>query len=66
MLDRLSQFMRNLVGKPKAEPQDPYAYVGAPVRRGPRLPSAAVALDEPEAPLRTRAIGRADGSMPAR
>lgn len=34
--------------RPAAEPPDPYAYRPAPVRRGPKGRSAAVAVAEPE------------------
>ena len=44
----------------KPEPQDPYHYshVLAPVGRGPRGRSAAVALEEPRESKPTRAFGR--------
>ncbi len=47
LLQALRQLMRRLLRRGPAEPQDPYARVGVPVRRGPGGRSSAVALEEP-------------------
>ena len=44
------------------EPQDPYAYVTANLKRGPGGRGAAVALEEPEPSLSLNMIGRRDGA----
>jgi len=41
-------FLKRLLGKKTAPPWDPYAYVMAPVRRGPKGSGAAVAEIEEE------------------
>jgi hypothetical protein len=48
-IEKLSNFLRRLLRR-KPEPLDPYAYVHAPLRRGPGGRSSAVALEEPEEP----------------
>jgi hypothetical protein len=57
-LPTLQQFMRRLLRRGPAEPQDPYARVRAPLRRGPSGRSAAVALEEPPEEKRVNAFGR--------
>jgi len=39
--------LRRLLGR-RSEPQDPYAYVTASLKRGPGGRSSAIALEEPE------------------
>ena len=58
LLQALRQLMRRLLRRGPAEPQDPYARVGAPVRRGPGGRSSAVALEEPPETKPTNAFGR--------
>lgn len=41
-------FLKRLLGKKPAQPGDPYAYVMAPVRRGPKGRSGAAAVAEIE------------------
>jgi hypothetical protein len=48
-ISKLSNFVRRLPRR-KPEPLDPYAYVRAPLRRGPGGRGAGVALEEPEEP----------------
>ena len=47
ILPALRELMRRLLRRDPAEPQDPYARVRVPVRRGPGGRSSAVALEEP-------------------
>ena len=54
----LQQLMRRLLRRGPAEPQDPYARVRVPVRRGPSGRSSAVALEEPAETTRLSAFGR--------
>ncbi len=54
---RLSNFVRRLLRR-KAEPLDPYAYIHAPLRRGPGGRGASVALEEPEEPGMLGLFGR--------
>lgn len=56
-LPALATLMRRLLGR-NPEPQDPYAFVGAPLRRGPAGRSAAVALAEPDEPSNSSLYGR--------
>ena len=49
--------LKNLFRKP-AEPQDPYAYVTANLKRGPGGRSSAVALEEPQPTPVLDAFGR--------
>jgi len=46
-ISKLSSFVRRLLRR-EPEPLDPYAYVRAPLRRGPGGRGAAVALEEPD------------------
>jgi hypothetical protein len=46
-IEKLTNFVRRLLRR-KPEPLDPYAYVHAPLRRGPGGRGAAVAVEEPE------------------
>jgi hypothetical protein len=46
-ISKLSSFVSRLL-RHKPEPLDPYAYVRAPLRRGPGGRGASVALEEPE------------------
>jgi hypothetical protein len=48
-IEKLTNFVRRLLRR-KPEPLDPYAYVHAPLRRGPGGRGAAVAVEEPEEP----------------
>ncbi len=57
-LSTLQQFMRRILRRGPAEPQDPYARVRVPVRCGPPGRAAAVALEEPRKPHRTNLFGR--------
>ena len=43
LIDKLQSLLRR-----RSEPQDPYAYVTANLKRGPGGRSSAVALEEPE------------------
>lgn len=56
MLRRLANMWR-AIRRRNQSPEDPYASVRHPVRRGPPSNSAAVALDEPVPPSFLRAIG---------
>jgi hypothetical protein len=56
-ISKLSSFVRRLLRR-KPEPLDPYAYVRAPLRRGPGGRSSAVALDEPNEPRSLGLFGR--------
>lgn len=56
-ISKLSNFVRRLLRR-NPEPLDPYAYVRAPLRRGPGGQSAAVAVDEPDEPRFLRLFGR--------
>ncbi len=59
LLQALRQLMRRLLRRgPAAEPQDPYARVPVPVRRGPGGRSSAVALEEPPEAKPVNAFGR--------
>jgi len=58
LLQALRQLMRRLLRRDPAEPQDPYARVQVPVRRGPGGRSSAVALEEPPETKLTNAFGR--------
>jgi hypothetical protein len=49
--------LKNLFREP-AEPQDPYAYVTANLKRGPGGRSAAVALEEPQPTPALNVFGR--------
>ena len=57
-LPTLQQFLRRLLRRGPAEPQDPYARVRAPLRGGPSGRSAAVAVEEPEEVKRVNVVGR--------
>jgi len=50
--------MQALLRRKPAEPEDPYARVRVPVRRGPPGRAAAVALEEPEETKRVNLFGR--------
>ena len=54
---RLGQILQKLLRR-DPEPQDPYAYVGVPLRKGPPGRSSAIALTEPDEPSRTLLFGR--------
>ncbi len=56
-ISKLGNFVRRLLRR-KPEPLDPYAYVHAPLRRGPGGRGAAVALEEPEEPGMLGMFGR--------
>ena len=58
LLPALRQLMRRLLRRDPAEPQDPYARVRVPLRRGPGGRSSAVALEEPPETKPIRAFGR--------
>lgn len=58
-IEKLSNFVRRLLRR-KPEPLDPYAYIHAPLRRGPGGRSAAVALEEPEEPGILGMFGKKD------
>ena len=60
MRDTFSVLWRKLksLWRRDPEPQDPYAGVRAPLRRGPQGRSSAVALVEPEEPKTVRARAR--------
>ena len=47
------EFLKRLLGKRPAQPGDPYAYVMAPVRRGPGGRSVAAAAEVEEYSFRT-------------
>jgi|GEM_PF-2410750 hypothetical protein len=47
LINRLQKLLRR-----RSEPQDPYAYVTANLKRGPGGRSSAVALEEPAEPKR--------------
>lgn len=53
----LTRLFQRILRRDPAEPQDPYARVLVPVRRGTGGRSAAVAIEEPEEPLRVNAFG---------
>ena len=53
---RLGQILQKLLRR-DPEPQDPYAFIGVPLRKGPSGRSSAVALAEPDEPSRTLLIG---------
>jgi hypothetical protein len=44
---RMRELLKRLWSRWKPEPEDPYAYVRQPLKRGPSGNSSAVALDEP-------------------
>jgi hypothetical protein len=46
-------FLRRLLGRKPAAPEDPYAYVMAPVRRGPKGRSGAAVAEMEEESLRS-------------
>jgi hypothetical protein len=54
---RLGQILQKLLRR-DPEPQDPYAYVGVPLRKGPSGRSSAIALTEPDEPSRTLLFGK--------
>jgi hypothetical protein len=54
---RLGQILQKILRR-DPEPQDPYAYIGVPLRKGPTGRSSAIALDEPNEPSRTLLFGR--------
>jgi len=56
-IEKLSNFVRRFLRR-KPEPLDPYAYVHAPLRRGPGGRGAAVAVEEPEEPGTPGLFGR--------
>jgi hypothetical protein len=58
ILPTLRRFMHALLHRGPAEPEDPYARVRVPVRRGPPGRAAAVALEEPEEKKRLNVFGR--------
>jgi len=58
LLQALRQLMHRLLRRGPAEPQDPYARVRVPVRRGPSGRSSAVALEEPPGTKPINALGR--------
>jgi hypothetical protein len=57
-LPALRQLVRRLLRRDPAEPQDPYARVRVPLRRGPGSRSSAIALEEPPEIKATSAFGR--------
>jgi len=54
----LRRFVRGLMGRGPAEPEDPYSSVRVTVRRGPPGRAAAVALEETEGERRSVYLGR--------
>ena len=58
ILPALRRLVRGLLRRGPAEPEDPYARVCVPVRRGPPGRAAAVALEEPEEVKRVNLFGR--------
>jgi hypothetical protein len=58
LLPALRQLMRRLLRRDPAEPQDPYARVRVPLRRGPGGRSSAGALEEPPETKPINAFGR--------
>jgi hypothetical protein len=66
--DTLSELWRKFkrLWKRDPEPQDPYAGVRAPLKRGPRDRSSAVALAEPDETGPLFARGRPASGLPAR
>jgi hypothetical protein len=60
------EFVRRLIAallhgrRPFSPPEDPYAAVREPRRRNPGGRSSAIALAEPEAPTRVRAVGTSE------
>ena len=58
LIAALQNLLRRLLRRDPAEPQDPYARVRVPVRRGPSGRGAAVALEEPLEPKRLNLFGR--------
>ena len=60
------EFVRRLVRallhgrRPLSPPEDPYAVVREPRRRNPSGRCSAIALAEPEAPTRVRAVGTSE------
>jgi hypothetical protein len=58
LLPALRQLVRRILRRERAEPQDPYARVPVPVRRGPTGRRSAVALEEPIEPVLTDARSR--------
>jgi hypothetical protein len=58
ILPALRKFVQGLLRRGPAEPEDPYARVRVPVRRGPPGRAAAVALEEPEEVKRVNLFGR--------
>jgi hypothetical protein len=57
-LPALQDLMRRLLRRGPAEPQDPYAHVRVPLRRGPGGRNSAVALEEPPESKAINALGR--------
>ncbi len=53
LITKLQRLLRR-----RSEPQDPYAYVTASLKRGPGGRSAAVALEEPEPKRVLKVFGR--------
>ena len=41
----MADFLKRLLGRKPAAPGDPYAYVMAPLRRGPKAPSGAAVAE---------------------
>jgi len=58
ILPALRRLARTLLRRGPAEPEDPYARVRVPVRRGPPGRAAAVALEEPQEIKRLNLFGR--------
>ena len=57
-LPTLKRLLNRLLRRDPAEPQDPYARVPVPLRRGPGGRSSAVALEEPPEPKAVNLFGR--------
>ena len=58
ILPTLKKFVRALLRRGPAEPEDPYSPVRVPVRRGPPGGAMAVALEEPEETTRLTLFAR--------
>ncbi len=65
-LPTLQQFLRRLLRRGRAEPQDPYARVRVPLRHGPSGRSASVAVEEPPEIKRVNLFGRRWNPKPER